>query len=124
MRLLKPIEKDGSGIRRVISYFENENLLRPDFRNISDGFMVTIYGKSTEDVGKDVGKDVDKELTGSIIEVYQLLQKRPELTIHEIAKITGYTQRTVERNLSRLKKLNLIKRAGGRKEGRWIIIKS
>ncbi len=114
------IEKYGSGIRRVISHFEGENLPRPDFRNISDGFLVTIFGKSTEDVGKDVGKDI----TGSIMEVYKLLQKRPELTIPELAKITGYTKRTVERNLSRLKELNLIKREGGRKEGRWIIILS
>ncbi len=110
------IEKYGSGIRRVISYFENENLPRPDFRNISDGFMVTIYGKSIEDVGK--------ELTGSIKEVYQLLLKRPELTIPEIATLTGYTQRTIGRNLSQLKELYLIKRSGGREEGRWIIIRS
>ena len=116
------IEKYGSGIRRIVDYFKVENLSVPEFRNISDGFMVTIFGKQKDDATKDVGKDVGKELKGSLAEVFRLIQIKPELTIPEIAEITKYTQRTIERSLSQLKKLNFIKRTGGRKEGKWEIV--
>ena len=81
--------------------------------------MVTIFGKEIEDVGKDVGK----ELKGSIAAVFKLIQIKPELTISEIAGVTKYTQRTIESSLSRLKNMNIIKRTGGRKEGKWEIVR-
>jgi ATP-dependent DNA helicase RecG len=37
------IEKYGSGIRRIFSSFEQEKLPEPQFCNISDGFMVTVF---------------------------------------------------------------------------------
>ena len=83
---------------------------------------MTIFGKEKDNVGKDVGKDVGKELTGSIEKVYKLIQLNPELTIPEITEITKYTRRTIERSLSQLKKLKLIKRIGGRKEGKWEMV--
>ena len=79
--------------------------------------MVTIFGKGTEDVGKDVGK----ELKGTLSEVYRLIMDNPEITVQELAKITGHADRTIERNLARLKELKLITRAGGRKSGHWVI---
>ena len=122
-KILGLIEKYGSGIRRIVDCFKAENLPMPVFQNISDGFMVTISGMAMDDVGKGVGKgvgkDVGKGLRGSLALVFQAIQFNPELTIPEIAEITHYTRRTVERSLSRLKDANLIVRVGGRKEGKW-----
>ena len=39
------IEKYGSGIRRILEYCASYNLPTPEFKNISDGFAVTIYAK-------------------------------------------------------------------------------
>ncbi|HXH99832.1 MAG TPA: ATP-binding protein [Sphingobacteriaceae bacterium] len=44
------IEKYGSGIRRIIDYFASENLPFPEIRNISDGFMVTVFDGINENV--------------------------------------------------------------------------
>ena len=44
------IEKYGSGIRRIIDSFVAEKMPFPEFRNISDGFMVTVYSKIPEKV--------------------------------------------------------------------------
>ena len=66
------IEIYGSGIIRIVAYFKADNLPIPEFRNISDGFMVTILGKEKDDFTKDVGKDVGKELSGSIAEVFKI----------------------------------------------------
>jgi len=40
---LSLIEKYGSGIQRIVNYFKAENLPVPEFKNISDGFMVTVF---------------------------------------------------------------------------------
>jgi ATP-dependent DNA helicase RecG len=37
------IEKYGSGIQRILNYFSVAGLPVPEFRNISDGFMVTVF---------------------------------------------------------------------------------
>jgi len=39
------IEKYGSGIRRIMGYFQEEGRPLPEFRNISDGFQVTIFSE-------------------------------------------------------------------------------
>jgi ATP-dependent DNA helicase RecG len=39
------IEKYGSCIQRIIEHFEEANLPQPQFRNISEGFMVTIFSE-------------------------------------------------------------------------------
>ena len=117
------IERYGSGIMRVRRICKEFGINEPKFEEIFDGFKVTLFKQklNVTNVGKDVGKDVGKELTGSIAEVFKLIHLKPEITIPEIAVITKYTQRTVERDISHLKELNLIKRLGGRKEGKWEI---
>ena len=42
------IEKYGSGIRRIIQLFKDANLPTPVFRNISEGFQVTIFSENYE----------------------------------------------------------------------------
>ena len=34
----------------------------------------------------------------------------------------GINERTIERDLAKLKKLGILSREGGRKEGKWVII--
>ena len=43
MKSFSIIEKYGSGIQRIINYFEEANLPRPVFENISDGFQVVVF---------------------------------------------------------------------------------
>src|SRR5690606_8932962 len=37
------IEKYGSGIQRIVKYFSESDLQSPEFRNISEGFKVTVF---------------------------------------------------------------------------------
>ena len=120
------IEKYGSGIKRIVDYFKAENLPVPEFRNISEGFMVTIFEKVEDDVtkgvGKGVGKDVGKDVGKELLIVLHILENNPRIKITEIAQEVGVTRRTIERQLSRLKELGLIKRNGGRKDGVWNVL--
>ena len=46
----------------------------------------------------------------------------PSITIAEIAKRIGITERSVQRNIQKLQSLGLMRRIGGRKEGYWQVI--
>jgi ATP-dependent DNA helicase RecG len=75
---MRLIEKYGSGIGRIVNYFKEEGLPVPEFRNISDGFQVTIYslssdnsavsGKVTEKVTEKVSGKVSGKNTGKVTE--------------------------------------------------------
>jgi len=122
------IEKYGSGIRRIIDYFKTENLPEPEFRNISDGFMVTILGKEKDDVTKDVTKIVTKDVTKDVTKedraevIIEMISKKPEITVNAMAESLNLTRRTVLRELQQLIAQKRINRKGGRKSGFWQIV--
>ena len=118
------IEKYGTGIQRVINLFREAGLPVPEFRNISDGFQVTIFDSDQnvgKDVGKDVSKDVGKDLTDLQRKIKDSMKNDPLITIPELAKMTNVTNRTIERNIAILKETGMIRRYGGRKDGKWIV---
>jgi ATP-dependent DNA helicase RecG len=65
---------------------------------------------------KDVTKDVTKEILLSI-------KNNSKITAMELAKQLNITGITVLRHIENLKKENKISRIGGRKQGKWIILK-
>jgi ATP-dependent DNA helicase RecG len=65
--------------------------------------------------GKMSGKTSGKILT--------YLGRRPNATIPDLAKLLGITERSVERNLQKLQKDQLLRRVGGAKGGHWEVIK-
>ena len=61
------IEKYGSGIKRILNGFKEYGLPTPEFREMSSGFMVTVY-KKTEQVGTKLALSRDQVGTKSGIE--------------------------------------------------------
>ena len=59
------IEKYGSGIQRIINYFEEANLSRPVFENISDGFQVVVFD-GYDEKGTKMGMSLKKSLKMSL----------------------------------------------------------
>ncbi|WP_235833173.1 DUF977 family protein [Arcticibacter tournemirensis] len=51
--------------------------------------------------------------------ILSLIQKNKEITIEELAHMTGVSTRSVERNLSKLQRENRITRIGPDKGGSW-----
>ncbi len=92
----------------------------PKFEEIFNGFKVTLFKQmlnDTKDVTKDVIKDVTKENREDII--IHLIQKKPEITILEMANWFKTNPRTILREIEKLKSQNKICRKGGRKNGHW-----
>ena len=49
----------------------------------------------------------------------KLIEKKPHITIVELAEEIGITTRAVEKNVARLKKNNIIERVGFQQSGYW-----
>ena len=73
--------------------------------------------KSQEYVEKNK-KHVEK--TSELI--LEIIRKEPSITMSELAQRTGLARRSVEDQINRLKRKNLIRRVGSRKLGHWEII--
>jgi len=55
--------------------------------------------------------------------ILSLIDKNPTITANEISDKLNITERAVEKNLAKLKELNIIDRTGSRKTGEWKISK-
>ena len=128
---LLPYHGLGSGIKRAL-----EKWSRIDFTDDHDGslFTVTVHRKSVDELelvdvapgtfpkedllsGKrreNVGKT-----SGKILEV---CRERPSVTIPELARSIGITERSVQRNIRNLQRDGFLRRVGGRKEGYWQVV--
>jgi len=124
------IEKYGSGIQRIIQYFADEKLPIPEFRNISDGFMVTVFTdkvtdkfshnqKEKSDVTKNVTKDVTKEIR--LKNILILINEKHDITINELSQNCGVSMRTINRDIEILQSRKLLKRIGDKRNGYWEI---
>jgi ATP-dependent DNA helicase RecG len=114
------IEKYGSGIQRIVGYFKDANLPLPDFRNISDGFMVTVFSDiPIIDTVNDTDNDTDKRL----INILEFINESVEISANELAKKLHLSLSTIKRDLKKLKTQNKLKRIGNEKTGYWEIIK-
>ncbi|SEL99312.1 ATP-binding protein [Parapedobacter koreensis] len=104
------IEKYGSGIRRIREAFEQYGLKAPKFENFQHGFRVVVYAERATDTGKTSGK------------IIAYIRENPEITIPNLARLLGITERSVERNISQLQRANKLTRIGPAKGGHWEVI--
>lgn len=92
------------------------------------------YERSMDDdvvinVGKDfknVGKEKQIELSERQQNIISVVKHHPEITIPELAqRMSGkktVTTRTIERDIAALQAKGILKREGGRKSGKWIVV--
>ncbi|MBI5039389.1 MAG: hypothetical protein HZC13_06495 [Nitrospirae bacterium] len=78
------IEKYGSGIRRILNAFKAYGLPAPEFREMSGGFMVTVFKKTPEVTGQVTGQ-VTGEAAMKILNF--CLQPQKASAIQELLKL-------------------------------------
>ncbi len=122
------IEKYGSGIRRIVEYFKDAQLPRPEFRNISDGFMVTVFARKDVNVSVNVPDDPDNvpdkvpdDLNNRMDKIVFVIGQNNEILLQELADIFKVSKRTIRRDIEKLKLEGKLKRVGGEKTGHWEI---
>ena len=138
------IERWGSGVKRITDACAYRNVETPTWT--TDGYFVTVTFKrpdynanvpidvpeddtknDTKDDTKDSIKDCVKELSERQVDILSMIAEDCTITSQKIAqKIAqkgSVSQRTIMYDLADLQAKGIIAREGGRKNGRWVILK-
>lgn len=133
------IEAWGRGYEKIREAFEKEKLEIPVFEEVRGGMMATIKREkfmAIQAKGDDVenGKDVVDVVIDSVVEklserqlvIYKTIRKSVAdgvvETASSIASKIKLSPRTIQRDLTHLKDLNVIKHEGPDNGGHWVIL--
>ena len=101
-------------------FLKEDNKFRKEFIKSSDEFTKEFL-KEEEKFLKE-GKEFRKEFIKAQRTIYKLIFANPGITIVEMAKNIGISDRQVRKYIKRMTDMKLIVREGGRKNGKWKII--
>jgi ATP-dependent DNA helicase RecG len=73
--------------------------------------------ENAENVGKEINKR--RETAKTSVKILEACRERNTITISELAVLIGKSERSIERNIQKLRQDGLLKRTGGRKGGHW-----
>lgn len=134
------IEAWGRGYEKIREAFEKEKLEVPVFEEVRGGMMATIKREKFMAIQAkggviDNGKDVVDVVIDNVVEklserqlvIYKMIRKSVAdgvvETASSIANKIKLSPRTIQRDLTRLKELNVIKHEGPDNGGEWVILK-
>lgn len=127
------IEKYGSGIRRILDGCKKAGLPNPEFKNISDGFMVTFFSKEAVSGGQTGGQAGGQTggqtgegyenivLTSHQKMIIELIESDNRVTRNELSRKLNINESAIQKHITKLKKLGIIKRIGHDFGGYWQI---
>ncbi len=107
--LSKDVERWGSGLKNDTRAEEN---VKVQFQELKSGFLVVF------------GRKFDVKSRESSEKILALMRKTKSISAREMAQRIGISQRSVEKQISVLKKNSALKRIGGAKGGYWEVIKT
>ncbi|HPA57065.1 MAG TPA: ATP-binding protein [bacterium] len=121
------IDTWGRGTLKIMNACKEKGLPEPEIIEKNGGISMTLFSHPfLNGDGKKVGKASGKrrESVGKTSEIIlDVCEKQKYITIPELAKLIGITERSVERNIQKLQAAELLRRVGGRKEGYWEVVK-
>ncbi len=110
------IERYGTGVYRIQQICREYGLIEPVFREIANGFQVTLF---KEKQGENVTENVTEKRGETILNI---ISKNPYITTEEIGKILKVTKRTIIRDIEQLKNDGKLIYEGPQKGGCWKIL--
>ena len=115
-------EDIGSGFPKIIAAWKETNWGEPELKNKIELDEVELV-LPVPAMTANVVKDVVKELTEIQKVILKLIKENPSLSASEMSQKTGMVTRTIQRDLASLHEKGILTRDGGRKDGRWVILK-
>ena len=102
---------------RVRKICNEYGIKEPNFKEISTGFMVTLF----KELLKDTDKDTDKI---NLIQnkIIREIKKNSKVTISELSSLVGINIRNTKKNILKLKKSGQLIRYGANKGGHWQVV--
>ena len=127
MAQLDYMEKRGCGLTRIcietqaLDGYKDE--LKPIFKSTPTQFQTIIFASSdNQNVGDFVGDMSETRLTERHQKILCLIKELPTISAKQMSETLSVTTRTVERDLSLMKKAGILKREGKDNDGVWVII--
>ena len=125
MAQLDYMEKRGSGLTRIcnetkaLDGYKDE--LKPVFKSTPTQFRTSIYATAdTQDVGDNDGDGSEMKLTERQQKILDLIKVSPTISGRRMSEILSVSQRTIERELSRMKESGILRREGKDNDGMWV----
>ena len=123
MAQLDYMEKRGSGLLRIrketkaLDGYRDE--LQPVFRSTPTQFQTIIF--ASVDIA-NVGDFFDEKLTDRQKKIISFIKESPTITAKQMSETLSVSQRTIERELSTLKEMKVLRREGKDNDGFWKIL--
>ena len=126
MAQLDYMEKRGSGLTRICNETQAldgyKDELKPVFKSTPTQFQTIIFASSDkQNVGDFVGDMSETKLTERQQKILNLIKESPTISAKQMSETLSVTTRTIERDLSMMKKNGVLKREGKDNDGVWII---
>ena len=128
MAQLDYMEKRGSGLTRIcnetkaLDGYKEE--LKPVFKSSPTQFQTIIFASSDiPNVGDHDGDLSETKLTERQQKILNLIEVSPTITGKQMSETLSVSQRTIERDLSTLQKIGVLKHKGKDNDGVWILTK-
>ena len=122
------MEKRGSGLTRIcnetkaLEGYKEE--LKPVFKSTPTQFQTILYAAAdTQNVGDHDGDMSETKLTERQQKILNLIKESPTITGKQMSETLSVSQRTIERDLSAMQKLGVLKREGKDNDGTWIVFR-
>ncbi len=127
MAQLDYMEKRGSGLTRIcnetkaLKGYRDE--LKPVFKSTPTQFQTIIFAFSdTPSVGDFDGDLSEMKLTERQQKILNFVKESPTITGRQMSEILSVSQRTIERDLSALQKMGILKHKGKDNNGMWLVL--
>lgn len=127
MAQLDYMEKRGSGLTRIcketeaLSGYKEE--LKPVFKSTTTQFQTIIYASHNRQNVGDMSETMSEiKLTERQQYIISLIKNVPTINVKQMSEIMSVNKRTVERDLTHLKKIGKLMREGSNKDGIWVVI--
>ena len=125
------MDRRGSGFKKIVEdyqmYANVSNGAKPVFKSELSSFFITLpnlqYVVKGQDGTKDVTKDVIKDVTKEQADILDVMRDNPNVKTAEMSQRIGLTQRHILRLIKELTDKEVIRRDGGRRYGKWMILK-
>ena len=123
MAQLDYMEKRGGGLTRIcnetkaLDGYKDE--LKPSFKSTPTQFQTIIYASSDT---PNVGNTAKTQLSERQQKILNIIKGEPSVTARKMSEALSVNQRTIERDISYLKKIGVLKHEGKNNAGVWIIV--
>lgn len=121
--LIKFIEQWGKGTNRIIDEMRQNNLLEPEFQNLSGGFEVTLIGP-----GKSFEEEIEKEKFHKLEinerqrEALEYIRKEKKITRQIYCQINNIGDTYAKKELKELVQKKIIRRIGKGKNIYYVLV--